>query len=331
MAVQQFSPDIKDLLAQTEEDWGNPIINRDNLVPYGIKALDLALYGIDVVNGEVVVIMGAQKNRKTTLSANILCNYMTGKKPATKPFTVIDSLESGMHPKRYRDTLIANMATRYLIAAGHRPRSSCPVCGAPKCLQLGISPEFLRYNTRTNEQQKAIDYAIQTMMTWPLYLYGASQMQGSTRNLSMAVRGKAPRWKFLVEQHNARVFIIDHVQQYSFEEGASDYEKQLRAVSEISDFVAQWGVVAMVLSQISLTSLRESRNGSGAINASGGTKLQQEANVSLSTTYVSGSGKMKIKIEESRKSASFAVEQPLEDVSGAFYGDAVKPGEGNED
>jgi hypothetical protein len=322
MKSTDYDPSIQALLGQCQADWGDPLVNRANLVPYGIKPLDLALYGLDIENGEVDLILGPEKQRKTTLAENILCNYMTSEKPAIKPFTVVDTLESGMPPKRYRDSLISIMATRYLLAQGHKPRELCPVCGTPRCRQLGISPEFLRFNTRTQEQQAAIQGAIEAMMGWPLYVFGANPFQGDTRNLAAAVRGKGARWERLIQEANAKVFIVDHVQQYAFDADTTDYEKQLRAVSAISDVVAQWRVVCLLLSQVSLTSLREARSGNGKIGAAGGQKAAQEANVVLSVNYQPGSGQMKISIEVSRKSATFAIWQNLEDTSGCFYGEA---------
>jgi len=318
-----YDPSIQALLASCEQDWGNPVDNRKNLVPYGIQPFDLALYGLDTINGELNLILGKEKNRKTTFVENVVINYMLlmRKKGLTPPFTVIDTLESGMHPKRYRDTLIANVATRVLLERGHTLRSSCPVCNAPNCREFGLSPEFLRYNTRTSEQNIAINTAMALLLDFPLYIYGANPQQGDTRNLASASTGKTSRWRWLVEEKGAKVFVIDHVQQYQFSQETSDYEKQLRAVGAIGDLVAQEYVVALLLSQVSLTSVRDAKSMNGKIGASGGQKAAQEANVVFSTTYSPGSGSMRIGVEESRKSPTFSISQPLEDVSGAFYGE----------
>jgi len=274
---------------------------------------------------------------------------MTYKGLNKKPITVIDTLESGMSPTRYRDQMISNLASRWLMEEGHFPRGSCNECGADKCRQLMLTPEFLRFNTRTPAQKLGIEYALDTMTTWPLYIFGANFYQGGTRNLYTSVKGgkrdidtwhykwakehppkngfdekqisQISRWEFMIKEFGARIFVSDHVQQYSFATEPSDYEKQLRAVSAISDFVASEQIAAIVLSQISLTSLRESRTGQGRIGAMGGSKLVQEANVAFSTHYDADvPGKMSISIEESRKSGAFHVLQRLEDRSGAFVG-----------
>ena len=319
----KYDPSIQALLSQVQSDWGKPDENRVNLLPYGIKPLDLALYGMDTINGELVLIQGPEKQRKTTMVVNVICNYMTSKLPEEKPFTVIDTLESGMNPKRYRDTLIANMATRVLLGYGHRYKENCPVCKSPVCTQIGLSPEFLRFNTRTDQQQDAINDAIILMQNWPLYVYGASPTQGDTRNLEYSLKGdgkKESRWEWLVKEHNAKVFVTDHLQQYSFQNVTGDYEKQLLTISAVSDIVARYGIVCLMISQVSLTSQREAAAGMGKLTASGGRKGAAEATTIISVNYESGSGTLLITLEDSRKASSFSIWQPLEDVSGAFFG-----------
>jgi hypothetical protein len=164
------------------------------------------------------------------------------------------------------------------------------------------------------------------MRAWPLHVYGANPSQGDTRSLAASVAGKDPRWRKLIDQ-GAKIFVVDHVQQYFFAAETSDYEKQLRSVSAIGDIVAQEAIVCMMLSQVSLTSVREAREGNGKIGAAGGQKSAQEANVVFLVKYQSGDGHVRIAIEDSRKSATFSVFQPLEEESGAFYGEASRSSE----
>jgi hypothetical protein len=320
-----YDPTIQALLAQCEDDWGNPVLNKSRLIPYGILPLDMGLYGIDP-EGELVIIQGEEKNRKTTLVTNVIANYMTAHSLKEKPVTNIDTLETGMKPNKYRDTFISIMASRHLInAGGHRPNSYCPACGG-ECTQLQISPKFLRYNSRSTEQQRAIEYAMDLMEGWPLLIHGAAFGQGNTRSLSEAAIGSKKmkaRWQKLVDEYGMKILVIDHVQQYMFSDDPSDYEKQIRAVGAIGDFVAQNNVACLMLSQVSLWSARDAKQNGGMLVAAGGKKAAQEANTVLSTRYKSGSGVMRIKIEESRHAGSYSVWQRLEDVSGTFYGDAT--------
>lgn len=310
---------IQRLLEDAEKDWGSPEENRKLLLPYGIGPLDKALYGIDRINGEIIEILGPEKNRKTTLFVNVITNYMTNPKVVDKPFTVVDSLESGSPQPKVRDTFLSNLATRYLLKKGHRHLTFCDACGEAKCKQFGITPDFLRFSTRTKEQKEAIDWAWEEMYSsWPLHIFDANPRRGNTRNLNKAVS----RWRELIEVYGAKVIVSDHLQQYSFGEMVSDYEKQIRTVSATADVVAEEGVVLFLLSQVSITSLRDLRAGVGKLSASGGNKAAAEANVVFSVQYDPGSGEMIIRIEDSRKAGRFGVIQPLEDQSGAFYGEA---------
>ena len=348
--MELYNPELRALLKQTKDDWGDPEINRQLLVPYGLAPLDQYLYGIDIVTGELILIIGQEKRRKTTFAINVVINFMMSERE-TKPRTVIDTLESGMTPTRYRDQMISNVASRWLIDEGHQAKGQCAQCSADKCRQLFFTPEFLRYHSRTPVQLMALEFAMDNMMSWPLYIFGASGHQGSTRDLTTSIRGgrvnkdswqhdyvkeysttsttplgkveKMSRWEFLTREFGAKIFVTDHVQQYSFQNEINDHEKQTRAVAAISDIVATQHIAALVLSQVSLTSVRDARSGHGRIGAMGGSKLAQEANVALSTHYEPDTGgQMAISIEESRKSGTFHVIQRIEDRSGAFYGPA---------
>jgi hypothetical protein len=320
-----YDPRLHSLLAECESDWGDPLKNRKNLIPYGIGPLDKALYGIDP-EGELVVVQGEQKNRKTTFVANVIMNICSWDKADDKPTINIDTLESGMRPKKYRDMLISMAASRFLVQQGHRVHQACPACDTAECRELIISPKFLKYNTRTALQRQAIEYALDVMQWWPVLIHGASVVQGNTRSLQEAALGykkDKARWLSLVEDFGVRIIVVDHIQQYAFTDGTTtDYEKQIRAVAAISDFSSQHGVAFIALSQVSLTSLRESRDNGAKLTAAGGAKAAQEANTVLSTSYKDGSGVMKIKIEESRDAGSFSIWQNMDDTSGCFIGEA---------
>lgn len=304
------------LLDQCETDWGDPVANRGNLVPWPFPQFNHALYGIDITNGELNVILGEEKNRKTTLLINVVMHYMM--KAKNKPATALDVLESGMSVKRYRDTFVSMMASKYLMSIGHYPKR-CSVCNSSPCKELVITPDFLRYRTRTHAQKGAIEWALAQMQDWPLVLYGAHHEQGDTRNLETSVQSRSSRWRWLIKELGVQIIGLDHVQQYAFQDQATDYEKQLRAVAATSDIVAGHSIACLMLSQVSLSSLKEHRSGTGSVNAAGGKKAQQEANVVLQTEYKPDWEYMKIAILESRRSASFAVYQNVEPNSGCFY------------
>lgn len=317
-----------------------------SMVLYGIPALDKALYGINIVSGELILIRGQQKRRKTTLFLNILANIYSAPIPLEKPTSVIDVLESGMTPERYRDSLLSIVASKILMEQGHTP-NTCGVCEG-FCRELKLSPDYLRFHNRTKAQAEAIEQADAKMSEWPIFIFGAHEEEGNTRDLDEALLGSikasskawhvqygqhydlAPikelrelsRWEFLRQYTGAKIFAVDHIQQYDFDRDYSDYEKQQRVISKTSAFVAQKHTVMFAISQVSLTSVRDARQGSGRAYEAGGTKASAEANVIMSPQYsFDDRGVMYIVLEESRRAPSFTVECGIEAVSGAFYGD----------
>lgn len=319
---QDYDPTIQALLAKTDQDWGDPETNVKNLIRWGIKPLDKALWGIDTSSGEMNLLLGPEKQRKTTFIMNVIVNIFKNKNPNVNVRVVLDSLESGSPPERNRDTLISILASQMLMEIGHVPTSHgrCPVCNSEQCKELRFSPEFLKFVSRSHQQRDVIDKAKQEMNSWNLNLYGASHIQGTTRDLKTSDQ----RWRYLSEK-GYNIFVIDHVQQYNISETATDYEKQLRAVSAVGSFVAETNSVVFLLSQVSLWSQRD--QGGIGLTASGGKKGHQEANSILSTKYEDNSGYVKITLEESRKSGGFSMYQKIDDESGAFYGDAFLPKE----
>ncbi len=326
-----YDPTIQRFVNEAEQRWGNPLQNRELLYPYGIKPLDMALYGLDVINGELIIVQGEEKQRKTTLVENIIINgqLYAGKH---RPLVVIDMLESGMRPEKYFDTLVANLASRILVEQGHNPNPTlpCEICSrgrreSVKCQELVLSHKFLRYNTRTERQKDAIKAAMDRMNGWKMHIYGPREEEGDTRNLEASITGtkdQKSRWVRLCEEHGSVIFVSDHLQQYSVP--GTDYEKMLQVVPAHANVVATRNAVVFSITQVSMTSAREAASGMGKFTAAGGRKAAQEGNTIISTGYVSGQGKMAITVEDSRDAGSFSLWQHLEENSGAFHGESMR-------
>jgi hypothetical protein len=251
---QVYDPNIQSILSTRKKAWGNPLENRKNLVPYGqgFKEFDKALYGINTMTGEFLQTIGERKMRKTTLWINIITNIMDGPKPKKKPPVSWHTLESSMPPDRLTDQFISNLATRILFEQGHVFGTYCPVCDKPECQHMGLSPEFLMFNSRTKEQVRAIDEAMSRMDKWPLLIYGPAENEGDTRNLKEAIE----LIRKDIEDSGIKITVVDHQQQY-FANTTSDYEKQALVIGKLGDIVAQKKAVVSLLSQVSLTSVRE--------------------------------------------------------------------------
>lgn len=320
--MSKYDPSIKALVDQSDEQWGSQEKNRELLTPYGIEQLDLVTYGINTIKGEFILLQGEEKNRKTTFWLNVLVNIFMGpigpygeKKMRPyfrKPFTVVDVLESGIDALTTKDLLIANVASRYLIANGHAPYGPCRECGAPSCRELHLSPKFLMFVNRSKQQAQAINFAREEVGSWDLHIYGPSDFEGDTRNLTKSI----DRWNRLIEEKDAKLFITDHLQQY--DQGTSDYEILMNSVRGISNFVSKKKRAIIAVSQVSLTSIRNRESG-GKLDSSGGRKAAQEANTVLVTEYTSGQPSLKIRIDRARFARNITVTQGIEEESGAFY------------
>jgi len=324
-----YDPTIQGHLTKAKERWANRDRNLETLIRYGkgFEFLDERLFGMRSDTGELILIIGEEKNRKTTMFINILINIMTDENLEAKPYTIIDSLESGMPPERYTDQLVSNLASRYLMETGHKPVSAgvCPVCSG-SCKELRISPEFLAFFNRSQEQVKAIERAYETIMFWPLDIWGAGLDEGDTRNLGVAFgdMDSESRWVSAIRDKGAKIIAVDHAQQYRFERiDTTDYEKLIRVVSASGSVVASFKVIFFLLSQISLKSLQEARGG-GKIRSSGGKKPHEEANVILSSKYPPDSGYIQYVIEGARRSGGVGIPKQvsIDDISGAIYTNA---------
>jgi hypothetical protein len=127
------------------------------------------------------------------------------------------------------------------------------------------------------------------------------------------------RWVWATEELGAKIFATDHVQQYRSEEAfLNDYEKLIRAVLAVGNFVAAYRTVVFMVSQISMGTLREAKSG-GKVKSAGGKKPHEESNAIINTSYEQLSGQLGIHLEDSRSSASASSAFiPIDDVSGAF-------------
>lgn len=321
----KFDPRIQAHLIKAKQRWENVDENVSLLVRYRIPFLDTHLYGIRVDTGELIVIVAEEKNRKTTLVINIVANIMTDPKLEKKPYTVIDVLESGMPTDRYTDQMISNLASRYLMSMGHVPVShgACRICKG-KCKELRICPEFLMFERKSPQQQKAIDWAWDEMYTWPIDIWGAGIHEGDTRNLETTlgdIDKKTSRWVQRVEEVGAKIFVSDHAQQYQLLNKygfVTDYEKLVASVGKMGTFVAKYNAVVFLIAQTSLTSLREAMAG-GKLRSSGGKKPHEEANVTISTKYEQYSGIMGVNLQGSRRSGTAKENIPIDDISGAIF------------
>jgi len=303
----KYNPHLAALAALAIEDWGNPKENTDGLIPYPggpDSILNKALYGIDIKNGELIGIIGMEKARKTTFAMAICHSIMMGKTPI-KPRIAYLTLESGQPPSRIRDLFISMCATDTLIKSGY-------------LLEATLSPEYLRYKDRTPIQQRAITKALQEIIPWPLYVYGPHKDQGNTRNPGAI--------KAIMEyeaSQGCRLIILDHAQQVEVE-GSSSMQQLYAVVGLFAGATVTHGMAGILISQVSLGSVRGSKEGVERLRAVGGKRLDEEANAVFITTSGATPDKLIITLVASRRAPPFGVKVTLNPSSGLFIGEQEK-------
>jgi len=344
--MQLFNPTIGGLISDTERDWGSAETNIANAIWYRINHVDEALFGIDVQNGEMIGIHAIKKMRKSTLALNLMLGFASQSREKGKDWwCCCDTLESGMPPQAYRDSLIAIAATRILVARYYgNDRKKWPSVEEMKAHEelgplMNISRDFFRYGRRLPVQQEVIEAAKNGVARLPISIFGAASFQGKTRNVDATVA----RWSLLyhgkyIHRHKIggkmqevdmtgmphRIFSTDHISQLSGF-GASSYDMQETVVQKYSAFCTEHpGSVVLAVGQIGSSSAKDEKRGLGDANTKGGTSLAAEVTVLFRTAYdkLKAPFKMKIWVQDTRKRPPPPVIQDIDDQSGAFLGPA---------
>lgn len=285
-----YNPLVASQLDNLEESWGEAERNRDNMIRTGIKALDQLIYGIDS-RGELIIIQGKEKDRKTTFVTNWIVSMALDTNNRKKNI-IIDTLESQMDFMRYRDTMIAMLMTKQLVDSSEHNYKGCPICHGD-CQILGkLSPEFFRYRRdkidgkASDDFEKALEYAKYILRQTNIAIYDGRIGQGNTRDLT----GSKERWAKLHGEGMLDLLVIDHSQQYSIPGiSAGDHFTHLNTVVEaVSTAITQYGFPVVLLSQVSRGSTKGTQSPAEYL-ASGGAKGSQEAAVVITTNKTSNS------------------------------------------
>jgi len=330
-----YNPKIEGVVEQSRASRGDPEENIKNLIYYKMgEEFDKAMWGVDIIRGELIVIQADKKQRKSTLLANWVLPWANQLKQKDL-WLCVDTLESGMPPETYSDLLSCITATRMMVGdhLGSRDRNTWPIVADIRAdleNEMRLSPKFLRFGKRTELQQKYIDAGEYAVATLPITLWGPSLKQGQARELEKAMK----RWDLLYKGEHPdaegcehRIFACDHVQQYSGFAGSGDYHSLEVVTSTHSDFlVTHPGAVVVDLSQVSLGSKRAYDSGaSGEMVAKGGNKLAAEAVTVFQTKYDKDKHMhyMIVETPNSRNESPPTVKQEIDRFSGSFLKPAV--------
>jgi len=269
--------------------------------------------------------------------ANVILSIAMQFKAKQLPYWVaVDSLESGLPPKSYRDMLLAIMATWELVAGIFgRSRKDWPKVDAIRShpslsSALRISKRWLRFADRSETQYTAISVAKVQLSNLPIMLFGPSSTHGRARSIEQIIR----RWDVLYKGEYptakdcpVRLFCSDNIQEYDVQAG--DYGKMNTVVNSISDFVASHEEsVGFLVSQLGMGSEREEREGRGRAYGRGGKRLAEEVNVLFRTKYNQETTPHQVAIQtDAVRDANIPrLIQELDETSGAFLRPAEPAG-----
>lgn len=312
-----------------------------NVLPFGVAHIDQAMVrGVNLKEGELIVIQGSEKNRKTTLVLNMVRVWSKLRHCLQGGKILVETLESSMTRARYKQHLITMEATAYMMARHYGVldgNMQFPVIFPDKPhirianmdqvykdmeSELLLSVDRAMRCLRTPLQQEALEYAVEEVNKWPVLLYGAAPNEGHTRAFnfngrSINFRDELPylRWIHAIEEYGVKIIVVDHVQGYP---GAgSDYERLGEVSDRFSTLVAENHVVVVAVSQIPLTALRDPTAG---IYARGGKRLSEEAYLVLTCEYDQDMPYMTIYPSASRGALPPVTRQNMEMNSGVFIG-----------
>lgn len=321
-----YNPRLSAFFDESDSRWGKPEDNSQTLIRYWMgDAFDNAVYGLRMTSGEMLAILGPKKQRKTTLLANWILNFAR-QLQEREEWIAVDTLESGMPPARYADTLVAMLATKIIVSnvfgkdRAEWPQASTIMNHPDIGHQLRLNPDFFLYSNRTPLQAQAIQLAKNITNRFPISLFGPAKEMGESRNLDAVLK----RWELLyegkfpgMEGRKHKLFTLDNIQQLQQFAGNSYYGLEI-VVNAVSTFlVTHIGTVGIVLSQPSLTSQRSE---DGVLEARGGSRLAEECNYVYQPEYDRATNAlvMKITTPYSRLTPPPTVNQDLEPFSGAF-------------
>ena len=331
--MRPYDPTISALVGSASEDWGDTERNVENIIQYGIPQWDCTIYGIDLDDGELIAFQGIEKSRKTTVLLNIAL-YVAAQLGKRGCYMSMDTLESGMTPRAYRDALLAIIASRLLIDHFYgNDRSRWPsyetmLENNDLASQMIMDRHFFKYGFKTPLQQQCISRAMDVLSRMPLAIFGAPSNMGRSRDIKAVVK----RWDSLYHGdyiHNRgsasevdmrgqlyRIFSLDPITQVSGF-GSDYFAKHEAVVGATSEFVVTHpGSAVILITHVSATSYRSGQE----MDAKGGRSLRGEATAMWQTFYDGQKRPWEISLEwaDGRYRPPPTVLQEIDPSSGTF-------------
>lgn len=294
------------------DDWGNVELNAAKAMRTGISIIDEITKGI---RPTLVGIIGRSGSRKSSIAANMALYNGTSSTIDSEEriHQVILTAESGMSPKRYRDMLLAMLATKYLMYwASQR--------GEDFDSSFSISADTFYYQNLTEEQQKAVAIAKRRLSQAPITILGSGDMGAVD-----AIENYPKIFAEITSRYPNCAVTVDHLHSiFTGNVGASqggvysDYEVLNVIVPVLAQQVKIYKIPVIAIGQVSTSSARLKQE-----EARGGSRFREECGLYLRSRYEKfPTHKVNLYLDKSRYSPdglTFSI--PIDPASGLVIGD----------
>lgn len=299
---------VGDVLVDRSHRWGK---KRPSgyIVPSGIYLVDKSIGGIRVKAGGINGVYGIEGSRKTSIVMNIVINQcLSGLLPEGYKIEW-DTLESGMTIERVSEIMVCMIASRYITywnATGIKETDyrtllkKVPDCNPIELInsvptvvdgsneplrENAIKTDFLETDRTfwTQNQKDAIEVAKSLVARFPVFICGVSEDEDEDRaeektTITSDLEVAKKRWYEYADKHGVRQIIVDHINEFQFDDQNEDYGAMLKVVPVMVQWQKKWKGLIWSIAQTGTGQRTTYRNASGDYpTALGGPRLAMTA------------------------------------------------------
>ncbi|MEO0158065.1 MAG: hypothetical protein ABIM59_04970 [candidate division WOR-3 bacterium] len=264
---------------------------------YGLEKI----FGLNVGDGDLVVIFGQPKAGKTTVALNWAWRIAKGGYPVT-----VAATESVMTAERYALMLLALEATDILFSNEYYGDSlSASILDT---ILLSDDPAAFCKSRGKPHVWEAIELAISNMSQYSVDIYGASLEDGGMVNAENL-------FSLMRRLESPCVFVLDQVSQVSLPGDLDPAPSAIKVMKELARIIKENKLAAIVLSQVSTISSREGKDA-----PLGGNLIVAEANLGVKPLRNGDELVLTSPPLFSRSTPPFSVVYRIDPISGLMLG-----------
>lgn len=290
-------------------------------VPFGIAHLDAAFpRGVKPWSPQIYAMQGDGGARKTSLVLNLLINQHLSRMMPEGLATSVDSLETGMTIERYAMVMKCMLATKIMIYEQWTGSQDGDTLWSlvnrelpqktPEQILAGVRrgdtehtdcimyPDFIESwyagqpdYKMSHRQHDAWERAGEEIATWRIFIFGVSEHHDDAERArryteTTNIQRSFDRWLKLSKEEEVRQIVVDFVQEYFIESTGNLYEKQLVVTPFLSEWCRRTSGTMWVISQESITNVRDARGKYGEpLGSAGGNILRAASQTNVRCEY----------------------------------------------